>query len=49
MTDHLWHDVDEIEYLAVVDSHVAVNHLRDDQHIAQVGLDSDRLVKGATG
>lgn len=48
VTNHLRLDVDMIENLAVVDRNLGVNHFRDDEHIAQVGLNDRGLIKRAT-
>lgn len=36
---HLRLDLDGVEYLAVVDTNDAANHLRNDNHVTEVGLD----------
>lgn len=43
---HLRLDLDRVEDLAVVDADDAADHLRDDDHVAQVGLDNGGLLVG---
>ena len=44
MADHLRLDFDLVELLAAVDSDHAANHLRHDDHVAQVCLDQVGLL-----
>lgn len=46
MSSHLGLDLNRVEDLAVVDANDAANHLRDDDHVAQVGLDDGGLLIG---
>lgn len=45
VANHLSLDVHNVEDLAVVDSNSRTNHLRDDDHVAEVSLDDSRLLK----
>ena len=47
-TDHFWLDLNAIEDLAIVDANDGADHLRHDNHVAQVCLDGFRLVHGTT-
>ena len=44
MTGHLWLDFDAVEHLSIVDANDAADHLWDNDHISQVGLDNSRLL-----
>jgi hypothetical protein len=46
VTDHLGLDLDLVEVFAGVDANDAANHLGDDDHIAEVGLDLVGLLVG---
>jgi hypothetical protein len=45
---HLGFDVNMIEHLAIVHSHLRVDHLGDNEHVAKVSLDHSGLVKDTT-
>jgi hypothetical protein len=50
MTNHLGLDLDLVELLAAVYADNAANHLGDDNHITEVGLDKrGLLVRGSGG
>ncbi len=46
MADHLGLDLDLVELLAGVDANDGANHLGDDNHVAEVGLDGVGLLVG---
>ena len=46
MTNHLRLDLDLVELLAGVDTNNATNHLGDDNHVSEVGLDEVGLLVG---
>jgi len=46
VSDHLRLDLDSVEDLSVVDSDHAADHLRDDNHITQMGFDGGGLLVG---
>lgn len=48
VADHLRLDLDRVEDLAVVDTDDAADHLGDDDHVAQVGLDDGGLLIGGS-
>ena len=45
MANHLGLDIDVVENLSVVHSHLGMDHLGDDEHVAKVGLHHSRLVE----
>jgi hypothetical protein len=47
VADHLGLDLDLVELLAGVDTNDAANHLGDDNHVTEVGLDEVGLLVGA--
>lgn len=46
MADHFGLDFDLVELLAAVNSNDAANHLGDDDHVSQMGLDQVGLLVG---
>ena len=48
MTYHLRFDFDMVEHLSIVYSHLRVDHLRHNKHIAEMGFDYSGLVKRTT-
>lgn len=46
VTDHLGSDVEGVENLTVVDTNDGTDHLRDDDHVSEVGLDDGGLLVG---
>lgn len=46
MADHLGLDFDLVEFLAGVDTNDAANHLGDDDHVTEMGLDEVGLLVG---
>ncbi len=44
MSHHFWLNLHLIEFFARVDTNNAPNHLRHDNHVAQMGLDEIRLL-----
>ena len=45
VANHVLLNVDQVEDLAVVDSGGGTNHLGEDDHVTDVGLDRSRLVQ----
>lgn len=45
VANHLGLHVDMVEHLAIVHSKLRMDHLGDNEHVAQVGLDHSGLVK----
>ncbi len=46
VADHISLDLDQVEDLAVVHSDLSTDHLGDDDHVAEVGLDGLGLLEG---
>lgn len=44
VANHLWTELDSVEHLTVVDTNNGANHLRDDNHVSQMGLDNSWLL-----
>lgn len=44
VANHLWLDLDGVENLTVVDTNQRTNHLWNDNHVSQVGLDNSWLL-----
>ena len=49
VADHLGLDFDRVENFAVVDTDDGADHLWDDDHVAEVGLDDGGLLVGRGG
>jgi len=49
VTNHIGLDVHNVEHLAVVHSDGGADHLRDNDHVSEVGLHDSRAVVGAGG
>lgn len=46
VANHLWLDLNGVENLTVVDTNQRANHLRNNNHVSQVGLDNSWLLVG---
>lgn len=49
VTNHISSDVHNVEHLSVVHGNGGANHLRDNDHVSEVGLDNSRPLIGAGG
>lgn len=49
VANHLWLDLNGVENLTVVDTNQGTNHLWDNDHVSQVGLDNSWLLVGWGG
>ena len=49
VTNHISLDVNNVEHLSVVHSNGGADHLRDNDHVSEVGLHDSRSLSGAGG
>ena len=48
MANHFRLNFDVVEYLAIVNGNLGMNHFRHNDHIAEMSLNNSRLIKNTT-